>query len=82
MSGLKKANHLILAEGEVTGHRHACSTGVLYEDEQCRPAVLDITDGAVISHEEHGPINLTGLFDIRITQEFDHAAEAARDVAD
>lgn len=77
---MKKLNHLVIAEGEVTGHAHRASSGVLYEEDGA--LVLEGEADTRIVHEEHGAVELSGLFDIRKVQEFDHAAEAARDVLD
>ena len=75
----------ILAEGEVTGHSHALvdlkaadllvgSQGELY---------LQVTspDGAMIRHEEHGPIRIPrGAYEVRIQREY--SPEEIRNVAD
>lgn len=80
---MKKLDHLILAEGEVTGHAHRAGTGTLLEDVN-GALVLDTRAGATtITHEEHGEITVSPCeWDVAIVQEFDHAAEAARNVED
>lgn len=84
---LKKLSHVVLAEGEVTGHSHRAIGGVLYADEAGSP-VLKRKPATTIEHEEHGHFALPAspefndLFDVRKVQEFDHAAEAARNVQD
>lgn len=88
---LKKLHHTVLAEGEVTGHCHRMSGGVLYEDAD----VLD-TDGPLrifessepqtVTHEEHHaqtiPPSPTGRYRIGGVIETDPFQEEARRVAD
>jgi hypothetical protein len=87
VSKLKKLDHVILAAGEATGHHHRAIGGTLYQD-QGGTLVLERGSDTEIRHEEHHAFTLpaspasSDLFDIRITQEYDHAAEAARNVAD
>ncbi len=79
---MKKLNHRVLAEGEVTGHAHRANAGTLY-DRGGGTMLLDAEDGATVTHEEHAPIALDpGKWVIGIVQEYDHAAESARNVAD
>ncbi len=86
-NGLKQLNHVTLAEGETTGHSHQAVGGILYESEG-GTLVLDRMAGTEIVHEEHHSFALPAapaadnLFDVRKVQEYDHAAEAARNVAD
>jgi hypothetical protein len=79
----KKLNHLILAEGEVTGHAHRANRGTLYDNGNGTMTLEPETE-TTITHEEHAPLNLptSDPFNVRIVQEYDHAAEAARNVAD
>lgn len=79
---MEQLNHRVLAEGEVTGHAHRADAGTLY-DAGGGIMVLDAPEGAIITHEEHGPIALQpGRWNRSIVQEYDHAAEAARQVVD
>lgn len=84
---LKKLDHVTLAEGEVTGHSHQAFGGSLYEGAG-GTLVLDRGADTIIRHEEHHAFTLPAspatddLFDVRKVREFDHAAEAARNVAD
>lgn len=86
-SNLKKLDHVTLAEGEATGHSHQARGGTLYED-RGGTLVLERGEETVIGHEEHHAFTLpaspatSDLFDVRKVQEYDHAAEAARNVAD
>ena len=80
---MKKLDHVTLAEGEATGHSHRAVGGTLYDDGDVM--VLEPGDETMITHEEHGVFALPKTaeqFDVRKVQEFDHAAEAARNVAD
>lgn len=80
---MKKLDHNILAEGEVTGHAHRALGGTLYEDGGT--LVLEPGEETRIVHEEHGAFTLPRTaekFDVRKVQEYDHAGEAARNVAD
>ena len=81
---MKKLDHNVLAEGEVTGHSHRALGGTLYEDKG-GTLVLEPGEDTRIVHEEHGAFNLPQTatqFDVKKVQEFDHAAEAVRNVAD
>ena len=63
--------------------RDASAGGTLYDDGDVM--VLEPGDETMITHEEHGVFALPKTaeqFDVRKVQEFDHAAEAARNVAD
>lgn len=84
---LEKLTHLVLAEGEVTGHAHRANEGTLYRDSG-GTMLLEPTASTKISHEEH---HETPLLDsiasgvrwrVGIVQEMDHAREEARNVAD
>lgn len=77
----KKLNHLILAEGESTGHAHRAKEGEIYEDKGT--LYLRTTKETDITHEEHKTITLPkGDYKIGIVREYDHFAEEARRVAD
>lgn len=81
---MKKLDHNVLAEGEVTGHAHRAIGGTLYE-QRGGTLVLEPGEETRIVHEEHGAFTLPHTaekFDVRKVQEYDHAAEAARAVAD
>ncbi len=85
-------NAVVLARGEVTGHRHAFYSGaVMFRDDALArdvPAALylghiKIADkaGAVLKHEEHDAIQLpAGTYRVRRQREFD--AGEIRIVAD
>ena len=82
---LKRLGHKRLAEGEATGHFHAAvaENSVLFGDSEGTPRRLDAPSGTDVVHQEHGTITLPpGSYDRSIIQEFDHAAEEARNVID
>lgn len=70
--GAKKLSHLVLAEGEVTGHKHQIKEGEaeLYEHKGTLFLKV-ISDEAVLGHEEHKPITLPrGDYEIGVQREF------------
>ena len=92
-----KAQHAIVAFGEVTGHKHQVNmedmvkeAGVTLSMGYNRTAGIDVPEGfkvidapVTITHEEHDPIELPpGYYMVRIVQEFDHIAGRSRYVAD
>lgn len=82
----KKLDHLVLAEGEATGHAHRVTgdNAVLYETDDPTTLTLDAPHGGTVSHEEHAaqPILFHGLNERKIVREWDHFKEEARNVAD
>ncbi|MBF2083484.1 hypothetical protein [Thermoleptolyngbya sp. C42_A2020_037] len=68
----QRLNHLTLAEGEVTGHRHRIADGdaELYE----RNSTLYLyvrSESARLVHEEHKPIDVPmGIWQVRIQREY------------
>jgi len=80
--GLKKLNHHILAEGEVTGHRHELTAGVLYAMDT-EPKFVRIDVPATITHQEHKPLEVaTGIYEVIREREFDYCSEEIARVAD
>lgn len=73
-------SHLVLAEGEVTGHAHRADTGVLYERDG--NLYLDVSEAkATLSHEEHGPIELEcGCW--KVIRQVEYTPTEIRNVAD
>ncbi|MFH1022883.1 MAG: hypothetical protein V1809_05800 [Planctomycetota bacterium] len=69
----KPLGHLVLAEGEVTGHAHrvAGDGSVLLETDGGR-RFLDVREESILVHEEHGPVTLPpGFFEVKIQREYD-----------
>ena len=69
----------VLAEGEVTGHKHRVEVAVIE-----RPDGIRIFDGATkVTHEEHKPITLPKeKWASGKVQEFDHSEQIVRNVTD
>jgi len=86
-NGLKKVNHNVLAEGEVTGHAHTLLGEVgdkfqLYEDEK-GTLYLSVTAPVEITHQEHGIHEIgEGVYVIEREREFDLFEEEIRKVRD
>lgn len=79
----RKLNHKILAEGEVTGHKHVITIGEgdLYEENGT--LYLHCETECVVTHEEHKPITLPeGDYKIGIVREYDYITEEVRRVQD
>ena len=78
------AGRIVLAYGEVTGHAHAIHDhGVtLYGTDLAERFLEVLTEGgAILSHEEHGPIQLPeGNY--RVVRQREWAPEGARWIAD
>ena len=80
--GAKKLPHKVLAEGEMTGHKHQVTEGdaALYEHEGTLFLRVE-SDTATLTHEEHGPIVLLqGEFEVTIQREY--TPDGWRNVAD
>ena len=78
----KKLSHKVLAEGEMTGHKHQVTEGdaTLYEHEGTLFLKVE-SDTATLTHEEHGPIVLPqGEFEVTIQREY--TPDGWRNVAD
>jgi hypothetical protein len=84
ISGGKKLNHLVLAEGEATGHRHEITSGVAALIAIGNTTILRVlSDYAKLKHAEHGEIDIPkGKYEISIVREYDHFDEEARRVVD
>lgn len=81
-AGAKKLKHLVLAEGEVTGHKHQVVEGDADLFEKDGVLYLSIkSETAVIGHEEHEAQTLPkGDFKITIQREYEPSGW--RNVAD
>ena len=79
-----KLNHLVLMEGELTGHAHRISKGLaeLFENGSTKYLKV-LSEEAILTHEEHGTITIPkGFYKIGRVREYDHFAEEARNVQD
>jgi len=74
----KKLDHLIVMEGEITGHHHRLvGDVVLYEDLQ-----FEVNSPAELTHEEHNTIQIPpGTYEVVRQREFDET-EMTRFVRD
>lgn len=75
----------ILAEGEVTGHRHkiVATKSVKMFKTSSGEIYLEITEKTPLLHEEHGTIVITpGKYKVSTVREWDHFEQAAREVQD
>ena len=68
----RKLTHLILAEGEVTGHKHQITSGEAELREQDGKLILIVSsETATLSHEEHKPIQIPqGTWIVRTQREY------------
>jgi hypothetical protein len=80
----KKLKHLVLAEGEATGHSHKIVSGdatlFLYNQQMFLKVY---SESAKLIHEEHGKIEIPqGDYVITKVLEYDHFLEESREVID
>jgi hypothetical protein len=80
----KPLHHLVLAEGELTGHSHRVAergAAVLYRTPQQQMFLQVTADHATLVHQEHGPIVLTqGIY--RVWRQREYSPREIRDVRD
>jgi len=84
LSSAETLKHLVLAEGEVTGHCHRITQG------QAKLMMLKnimylkvISDYAKLFHDEHGEIDVpNGIYEVGRVKEYDHFEEEASQVRD
>jgi hypothetical protein len=72
-----KLPHLVLAEGEVTGHKHQITVGQaeLYEKDGVL-LLRVLSETATLTHEEHKPIQIPqGTWIVRIQREYEPQRE-------
>ncbi len=73
----------ILAEGEVTGHAHRIHGATVLEDGEDLTYLRITDEGAIVTHEEHGPLSLPpGYYRVVHQREYDPYEEAAWRVQD
>ena len=83
MAGMKKLDHLVLAQGEATGHAHRARGGVLYEDDEGRRVLDAGVTGTDVEHEEHKTVRVpAGRHHVGHRTEYHHADHEARPVLD
>ena len=71
--GARRLHHLVLAEGELTGHSHRIAerdAAVLLQGDRTMYLAVH-ADTATLVHQEHGPISLTrGAYRVWIQREY------------
>lgn len=79
-----RPGHVTFAEGEVTGHYHACiADGVQAFEDESGTLYLSVEKSATVHHQEHGAVVLDpGKYRIGKVREVDPFEQAVRDVAD
>jgi len=78
----EKLKHLVLAEGEVTGHAHRITEGEAELYEANGVLYLSVkSETAALTHEEHKRIDLP-MGDYQITIQREYSPEGWRNVAD
>lgn len=83
--GKLSKGHIVLAEGETTGHAHriAAVAGVVFREGENGMFYLQNKEDLTVTHEEHKTVFIPpGVWRVRKVQEYDHFAEEARAVAD
>ncbi len=72
----------VLAEGEITGHKHEVIGGTVHTRKwYSEPKYVQSTGKTTLVHPEHGHIKINkGLFEVRIQREYDELSN--RYVAD
>jgi hypothetical protein len=82
-SNCRRLRHLVLAEGELTGHSHRiadANSAVLYASRG--ELFLEVTEeSAVLLHQEHGPIQLPrGVY--RVWRQREYSPQEIRVIRD
>ena len=82
--GAKKLDHKVIAEGEITGHKHEISEGKadLYEKDGVLYMRVE-SEEVIVDHPEHKEqIVKKGDIEIDFPQEYDYIAEESRRLQD
>jgi len=67
-------SRVVLAFGEVTGHAHAIDSMLAKTFQHGDQRFLVVTDGAVLRHQEHSPLNLApGAYRVQLQREYEPA---------
>lgn len=82
-AGASKRNHLVLAEGEMTGHAHRVAEPKSAELWQAGSELYlrVLASSATLIHEEHGPIDLP-RGDYRVWRQREYSPQEIRVVRD
>lgn len=82
-NGSKKLNTTVVREGEHTGHAHRFEAGTATLHGFNEQLFMRVPTKSPVTHEEHKQIDvLSGEYEIKGVQEYDHFAEEARAVLD
>ena len=66
------SDRIVLASGKATGHEHAVSPEHAQSFHLDNETFLEVTQGAVLRHDEHAPIQLEpGIYKVVRQREFD-----------
>lgn len=76
-----KRSHRVLAEGELTGHKHELDLGQVYEREGTIFFHVPQELNAILRHDEHGPITLMPGF-YRVIRQREYDRSGWRSIAD
>jgi hypothetical protein len=82
----KSARRIILAHGEVTGHHHALEVADPADWWKAGKGIgeetfLCLTDGGIITHQEHAPIELP-VGNYRVTRQKEYTPQEIKNVCD
>lgn len=67
----KKSSDLVLAEGEVTGHKHILRGQTVQVFRDGEKAFVNAGEGTVLVHDEHKEIELPkGKYEVQIQREY------------
>lgn len=94
--GLKEIKSNVLAEGEVTGHLHACMptgsdrprrlsvvSGLSFFEAEDGTKYVKADNAFDLLHDEHNPISFpAGTYRVGLTREYDYSQDISRNVAD
>lgn len=80
---VEKESNCVLAEGEVTGHKHQIhESAILWRGTRGRRYVEVTAPSATLVHEEHGPISLPGPAVYEVVRQREYTPGEVRTVAD
>ena len=82
---LKRLNKKSLAEGEVTGHHHTFSNGMvqIFQEQETKQKYVEVGQEAELIHQEHNAIKIKeGLYILIQEREFNPFEEEIRQVLD
>ena len=79
----KRKGLVTFAEGEVTGHYHACSDAAATMFSHNDEVYCEVKEKVDVTHQEHKPVTLDpGIYKVGIVREVDPFEEEIRNVSD